>query len=73
MAGLIEFKERLGKDEAFDGKFRGLIVDDVVKVAAQEGFQFTADEIEELSDVPKAFLGRITGGIHNPIFPLPNE
>ncbi len=64
MAGLKEFRERIESDKGFAEKFQGMILDAVVEAAAEEGYVFSEEEIEELGSVSDAELEKVAGGIN---------
>lgn len=64
MAGLKEFKEKMLEDSAFTEEVRKLrIPDEVVAFAAEHGYEFTEQEIEELTDLSEEDIAKVYGGV----------
>ena len=63
MAGLAEFKALLAQDAAFAEEARKCkSFDDLVALAEEKGFSFTAEEIEALTDLSTEELSKAAGG-----------
>ena len=63
MAGLKEFKEKIMGDQVFAAKFASVTgSDDLVALAAKEGFNFTADDIKNNTELTDAELNGVAGG-----------
>jgi predicted ribosomally synthesized peptide with nif11-like leader len=63
MAGIKEFKEKILTDKAFAEKFKDAgTPGDVIALAAKNGFTFTADDIENDTELTDAELSAVAGG-----------
>ena len=63
MASLKEFKALLAQDAAFADEARKCkSFDDLVALAGEKGFSFTAEEIEALTDLSTEVLSKAAGG-----------
>ncbi|MCR4688407.1 MAG: Nif11-like leader peptide family RiPP precursor [Saccharofermentans sp.] len=64
MAGLKEFKEKMKSDSAFaEAVSKCRIPDEIIEFAEKNGFSFTAEDIEELTDVSAEDIARVSGGV----------
>jgi predicted ribosomally synthesized peptide with nif11-like leader len=63
MPGVKEFKEKIMSDEAFAKKFENVETpEDVVSIAAKEGFSFTADDVKNNTALTEIELKAVAGG-----------
>jgi predicted ribosomally synthesized peptide with nif11-like leader len=63
MAGITEFKEKVAADEAFAAKFKDVkSAEELVEIAAKEGFTFTVDDITESTELSDDDLEAAAGG-----------
>ena len=63
MAGLKEFKEKLAQDAALAAEVKKCKnYDELIAFAAENGFSFTDEEIEALTDVAPEELAKAAGG-----------
>lgn len=63
MAGLKEFKEHLAQDAALAAEVKQCkCFDELVELAEEKGFSFTAEEIEALTDLSTEELSKAAGG-----------
>lgn len=63
MAGITEFKEKVAADEAFAAKFKDVkSAEELVEIAAKEGFTFTVDDITESTELSDDELETAAGG-----------
>jgi len=66
MAGLKEFKEKMASDEAFAAQVKGLkSFDDIIGFAIENGYEFSDEDIEKLTDVSEDDLSVAAGGVSN--------
>jgi predicted ribosomally synthesized peptide with nif11-like leader len=66
MAGLKEFKEKMASDEAFATQVKGLkSFDDIIGFAIENGYEFSDEDIEKLTDVSEDDLSVAAGGVSN--------
>ena len=72
MAGLKEFKDKMASDESFAAKVRGLgSIDAIIEYALENGFEFSDEDIENLTDVSDDDLGAVAGGVAVLVSPVP--
>jgi predicted ribosomally synthesized peptide with nif11-like leader len=63
MAGVKEFKEKVASDEAFAAKFENVkTAEELVAIAAKEGFSFTVADVNDNSELIDAELEAVAGG-----------
>jgi predicted ribosomally synthesized peptide with nif11-like leader len=63
MAGVKDFKEKVASDEAFAAKFENVkSAEELVEIAAKEGFTFTVADVNENSELIDAELEAVAGG-----------
>ena len=63
MAGLRAFKERIMNDKSFASKFSGVSSpEEVVSMAAREGFTFTVADVKNNTELTDAELSGVAGG-----------
>lgn len=61
--GVREFKEKIAADQAFAAKFENVkTAEDLVKIAAEEGFNFTVDDVKNNTELIDAELEAVAGG-----------
>lgn len=61
--GVKEFKEKIMKDEEFAAKFASVTSpEEVVEMAAKEGFTFTVEDIKNNTELTDAELEAAAGG-----------
>ena len=66
MAGLKEFKEKMASDEAFAAQVKVLnSFDDIIGFAIENGYEFSDEDIEKLTDVSDDDLSVAAGGVSN--------
>ena len=71
MAGLKAFKEKLKQDAAFAEEAKKCrSFDELIDFASEQGFDLSAEEIEELTDLRPDELSGVAGGMS--IDPQPN-
>lgn len=62
--GVKEFKEKIMNDEAFAAKFENAgTPEEVVELAAKEGFNFTVEDINNNTELTDAELEAAAGGV----------
>ena len=63
--GLEEFKEEILNGNTFDGKFKNVTsMDDVYKIARNEGYEFSKEELEDC-EISDDILDSVAGGKNN--------
>jgi predicted ribosomally synthesized peptide with nif11-like leader len=63
MPGLKEFQEKVAADEAFAAKFADAKeLEDVVALAAKEGFTFTVEDVKGATELSDDDLANVAGG-----------
>ena len=61
--GVKEFMAKVAADKAFKAKFADAkSAEDVVKLAAREGYSFTADEVRNAAELDDDELEAVAGG-----------
>jgi predicted ribosomally synthesized peptide with nif11-like leader len=63
MPGVKAFKEKIIQDEAFAKKFENVKTpEDVVSLAAKEGFSFTVEDVKNNTELTDVELKAVAGG-----------
>jgi predicted ribosomally synthesized peptide with nif11-like leader len=63
MAGIKEFAEKAAADKDFAAKFENVqSAEELVKLASEEGFSFTVDDVNENSELSDDDLEGVAGG-----------
>lgn len=61
--GIKEFKEKISKDKAFADQFKEVKTpEELVKIAAAEGFTFTVDDVKNSAELTDKELDAAAGG-----------
>lgn len=61
--GIKEFKEKIIRDKAFADKFQSVKTpEELVRIAAAEGFSFTVDDVKSNTELTDAELEAAAGG-----------
>ncbi|MCL2169363.1 MAG: Nif11-like leader peptide family RiPP precursor [Defluviitaleaceae bacterium] len=63
MDGYLEFKEKLFSDDGFADMFKGKSPEDMVVLAAKEGFIFTAADVINNTELTHDELMAVSGGV----------